>query len=314
MTISVHLISIPEQEVVSSRVVFLPENGGEFGRGPLCDISLPDQTKRISRVHGHIKRSDKGYVIVDSSNNGSQLNERKLMSGKEYPLNDGDILKVENYTMLISTLDTAPNQTVSQPQDTHTDPSFSLDLEEDELDFLDNEISPISKPEPAHFSTDNVFNSDPFSMDPFEDLDPQEVVNNIEPNETPQAINSQPPVSMEYLPVSSEATAEVSASIEQLLQLTKENNQFLQNPNLQQQKLFEALEQTVDQFLTELAPTLLEKQFSDYMSHRLFSNKDKQYWRIYRKHFKHRQESGEYRRQFKAMFMENMQKQNEGKP
>ncbi len=313
MTISVHLISIPEQEVVASRVVFLPENGGEFGRGPLCDISLPDQSKRISRVHGHIKRSEQGYVIIDSSNNGSQLNERKLISGKEYPLNDGDILKVENYTMLISTLDTASNKAEAKPLEANTDSSFSLDLEEGELDFLDNEISPISEPNVAQFSKENVFNSDPFSMDPFEDLDAQALVNNMEPDEDPQVISNQAAVSMEYLPVNSETNTEVSASLEQLLQLARENSQLLQNPNLQQKKLFDALEQTVDQFLTELAPTILEKQFNDYMSHGLFSSKDKQYWRIYRKHFAHRQENGEYRRQFKAMFMENMQKQNEGK-
>jgi predicted component of type VI protein secretion system len=75
--------------------------------------------------------------------------------------------------------------------------------------------------------------------------------------------------------------------------------------------LFDALDKTLDQFLNEFAPNQLENQFSEFVSGGFFSSKDKKYWKIYRKHFQHRQDNGDFRRQFKAMFMENMQKQSE---
>ena len=40
MSISVHMISVPAEEVVSSRVTYLPESGGSLGRSPSCDIAL----------------------------------------------------------------------------------------------------------------------------------------------------------------------------------------------------------------------------------------------------------------------------------
>jgi len=312
MTISVHLISIPDQEVVASRVIYLPEHGGEFGRAPSCDIPLPDQTKRISRVHGQISLTDDGYTITDSSNNGSSLNERKLVKGKAYPLSDGDIVKIEHYTMLISTLVSSNQKQSPNPSEaTMSEQPFSLDLNDDGLDFLEEVASAVQADKPSPFSKDNVLNDDPFAIDPFEDLNEEQVAPNVEVDEVQPLTSRAKPNDLEYLPANSEQDSRVAASIEQLLVLTKENQHALQNPQLQQKQLFDALEKTVDQFLADFAPTVLEKQFNEYLAGGLFSNKQKKYWRIYRKHYQHRQESGDFRRQFKALFMENMQKQNE---
>ncbi|EDK28089.1 hypothetical protein VSWAT3_24164 [Vibrionales bacterium SWAT-3] len=113
------------------------------------------------------------------------------------------------------------------------------------------------------------------------------------------------------MPVNIENNTRIEESIDKLITLTEKNQQYLQNPQLQQKALFDALEQTVDQFLNEFAPKQLESQFSEYVSSGIFSSKDKKYWKIYRKHFQHRQDNGDFRRQFKALFMENMQKQSE---
>ena len=91
MTISIHLISVPSDEVVTSRVVYLPKTGGEFGRATSCDISLPDQSKRISRVHGSIRLTDNGYSVKSTGQNSAVLNDKSMAKGKEYPLSDGDI-------------------------------------------------------------------------------------------------------------------------------------------------------------------------------------------------------------------------------
>ena len=94
MSISVHMISVPAEEVVSSRVTYLPESGGSLGRSPSCDIALPDQTKWISRTHCQLYPTDRGYVIKDISNNGVSLNDKSLAKEKEYVITDGDIIKL----------------------------------------------------------------------------------------------------------------------------------------------------------------------------------------------------------------------------
>ena len=142
MTISIHLISVPSDEVVTSRVIYLPEAGGEFGRSASCDISLPDQSKRISRVHGSIRRTEVGYSVKSTGQNAASLNDKAMVRDKDYPLNDGDILKVESYTMLVSTL-----VSTKVPQDQDEEDSamfsepFSLQIDNDDTDFLDESNS-----------------------------------------------------------------------------------------------------------------------------------------------------------------------------
>ncbi len=319
MTISIHLVSVPAEEVLPSRVVYLPEEGGTIGRSPSCNIVLPDQSNRISRLHGEIVLQKNNYFVKDNSNNGISLNGQKLVKDRAYPLNDGDILKVEGYTMLISTLNSNKNQPVENI-DNETDPfnnNFSLELSDD-LDFLEegpepniiNENNDIS----SQFSSENVLSDDPFSADPFEDLEPEKVIPNREEHhfDSFDAAADQTQ-EVKFFPASADQNGHLNASIDKLLQLTEKNQQYLQNPQLQHEALFSALESTVEQFLNEFSPTNLENQFSEYIPSGMFVNKEKKYWRIYHKHFQHRLDNGDYRRQFKALFMENIQNQGEDK-
>lgn len=312
MSISVHMISVPAEEVVSSRVSYLPESGGSLGRSPSCDIALPDQTKWISRTHCQLYPTNRGYVIKDISNNGVSLNDKSLAKEKEYVITDGDIIKLGGYTLLVSLLSEPKVDTTNSKQDDTFIEPFNLKLDDSDTDFLDEtpEVTSIKKTSP--FSSKNVLSDDPFSSDPFEDLDDGQVVPNIEVDEIAQSdTNTLSSAELEYLPVNVENNTRIEESIDKLITLTEKNQQYLQNPQLQQKALFDALEQTVDQFLNEFAPKQLESQFSEYVSSGIFSNKDKKYWKIYRKHFQHRQDNGDFRRQFKALFMENMQKQSE---
>ncbi|NOI58851.1 FHA domain-containing protein [Vibrio coralliilyticus] len=312
MTISIHLISVPSDEVVTSRVVYLPKTGGEFGRATSCDISLPDQSKRISRVHGSIRLTDSGYCVKSTGQNNAVLNDKTMAKGKEYPLNDGDILKVENYTMLVSTLVTSEQASAEEKDDDLFSEPFSLQLENDEIDFLEEDKAPVESKKSNHFSQDNILSDDPFAADPFEDLDADTIAKHVEVDDIDaNAKVIQDPEDSEFLPVQSKADTPIESSLEKLLSMTEKNQKYLRNPTLHHEALFDALEKTVDQFLNEFAPSQLERQFSDYISGGMFSSKEKKYWRIYRKHFQHRQENGDFRRQFKALFMENMQKQRE---
>ncbi|MCG9626262.1 FHA domain-containing protein [Vibrio mediterranei] len=308
MNVSVHLISVPTEEVVTSRVVYLPEPGGNFGRAPTCDICLPDQSKRISRLHGEVRLADHGYVIINSGKNQTQLNDKPMHKDREYPLNDGDIIKVENYTMLISTLVSSSSDRVEEPIKNIFAHPFELNLDDDETEFLEQSETQIEQQTSNSFSHKNILSDDPFSSDPFEELD-SEMAQHVEIDEIDHQVFS-PKSNLQYLHVDTPHNTLLEASIEKLLTISEKNQQYLQNPMMQHEALFDALEKTVDQFLNEFAPTTLESQFSEYIS-TVFSNKEKKFWNIYRKHFKHRRQNGDFHRQFKAMFMENMQKQRE---
>lgn len=311
MTVSVHLISVPTEEVITSRVVYLPEYGGIFGRAPACDICLPDQNKRISRSHGEVRLTDRGYVIINRGQNQTQLNDKPMNKDKEYPLNDGDIIKVENYTMLVSTLVSSSSESAAEPIDDVFAQPFELNLNDDEMEFLEQGDAPVEKQASSSFSLKGVLSNDPFTSDPFEDIDSDEVVQHVELDEEEQPQIFSPKSELQYLSVDTPQDTQLEASIEKLLIINEKNQQYLKNPMMQHEVLFDALEKTVNQFLNEFAPTELETQFSEYISGGLFSNKEKKYWNIYRKHFIHRQQNGDFRRQFKALFMENMQKQRE---
>ena len=108
---------------------------------------------------------------------------------KEYVLNDGDILKVEGYTLLISTL-TVPTSEPALPQ---TEPPLfteTLDLKfaHDDIDFLEPAIAgaTLLKSEDNSQQADTsssatmqtgfspqhrILSDDPFASDPFADLD-----------------------------------------------------------------------------------------------------------------------------------------------
>ncbi|KOO13145.1 hypothetical protein AKJ18_20475 [Vibrio xuii] len=310
MAISIHLISVPTEEVVTSRVVYFPESGGTIGRAPDCDISLSDQSKRISRLHGEVRLTDQGYVYISRGPNSATLNDKALNQDKEYPLNDGDILKIENYTMLVSTLVSSTNVAPEAEIDDPLLKPFELDLNDD-TDFLEQESVPEPVKQASSFSHKNILSDDPFAADPFEDIDSEDIAQHVEVDEIPHAETYKQSSDLEFLPLDTPNNSHLEASIEKLLIQSEKNQQYLQNPMLHHDALFDALEKTVDQFLNEFAPQELESQFSEYISGGLFSNKDKRYWKIYRKHFQHRQQNGDFRRQFKALFMENMQKQRE---
>ena len=63
---------------------------------------------------------------------------------------------------------------------------------------------------------------------------------------------------------------------------------------------------TLTTFINEFAPEHLEDVFDDFGTP-FFVQKEKQYWRSYRKSFGRRLDKGEYHRLFKALLLENMQ-------
>ncbi len=73
-----------------------------LGRGDENDLVLPDPDKTISKRHCAIEDQDGGIVVVDLSTNGTFLNYDKVPLGRvPTPLNDGDILTMGPYELLV---------------------------------------------------------------------------------------------------------------------------------------------------------------------------------------------------------------------
>ncbi|GGE53898.1 type VI secretion system-associated FHA domain protein TagH [Actibacterium pelagium] len=86
----------------------LKMRGGSLtvGRGPTNDLVLPDPDRTLSKNHFVIEDHNGNVMIVDLSTNGTFLNYSKIPLGKTpTPLNNGDILSVGGYEMVVEILD-----------------------------------------------------------------------------------------------------------------------------------------------------------------------------------------------------------------
>jgi len=76
-----------------------------IGRGPENDVCLPDPGKVISKTHCTIEERGGDIVVIDLSSNGTYLNYGKTPLGPTpTPLNDGDILTMGSYELLVEIL------------------------------------------------------------------------------------------------------------------------------------------------------------------------------------------------------------------
>lgn len=74
-----------------------------MGRSPENDLVLPDPDRVLSKRHCMIEDHNGNVVVVDISTNGTFLNYGKVPLGPTpTPLNDGDILSVGPYELLVS--------------------------------------------------------------------------------------------------------------------------------------------------------------------------------------------------------------------
>lgn len=72
------------------------------GRGDSNDLVLPDPDQLLSRTHCVIEDHNGNVVVVDLSSNGTFLNYSKIPLGRTpTPLNNGDVLCVGNYEMVV---------------------------------------------------------------------------------------------------------------------------------------------------------------------------------------------------------------------
>ncbi|MEM9583092.1 MAG: type VI secretion system-associated FHA domain protein TagH [Pseudomonadota bacterium] len=86
------------------------------GRGEQNDLVLPDPDRVLSKRHCAIEDHNGNVVVVDFSTNGTFLNYGKLALGATpTPLNNGDILSVGPYEILVSITSVSTEDILAEP-------------------------------------------------------------------------------------------------------------------------------------------------------------------------------------------------------
>ncbi len=87
-----------------------------IGRGNENDLVLPDPDRMLSKRHCAIEDHNGNVVVVDFSTNGTFLNYGKLALGATpTPLNDGDILSLGPYELLVNIASDKPADRIADP-------------------------------------------------------------------------------------------------------------------------------------------------------------------------------------------------------
>lgn len=158
----------------NARPMMIPPGGGlSIGRGPTNDVVLPDPDKLLSKSHCVIEDHNGNVVVVDLSTNGTFLNYGKTPLGRTpTPLNNGDILSLGSYELLVEISQDLPPPIADPLGDTPVshgsavdapDPMALLDDAGPEGDFLDDLLGAPEGPKgPGQIKT----------ADPIDDLLP----------------------------------------------------------------------------------------------------------------------------------------------
>ena len=79
-------------------------HGGTIGRSSENEWILPDPERYLSGKHARVDFRAGTYVLVDTSSNGTYINGAQVPLGKyhDYPLKDGDYLRLGEYELLVS--------------------------------------------------------------------------------------------------------------------------------------------------------------------------------------------------------------------
>lgn len=81
--------------------ISLSNNGGRIGRGPNCDVRLPDRD--VSLTHAQLTLTPQEAFIEDlQSTNGTVLNGKRLTAQARAPLRDGDLIEIGGYVLTYS--------------------------------------------------------------------------------------------------------------------------------------------------------------------------------------------------------------------
>lgn len=84
--------------------------GFDFGRDQHLDWTLPDKNRVVSGKHCEVRYYDNAYWLIDTSTNGTFLNDSSKRVQSPYLLKDGDKLAIGDYIVFVSVNLNEPKQ------------------------------------------------------------------------------------------------------------------------------------------------------------------------------------------------------------
>jgi type VI secretion system FHA domain protein len=100
------LSAIPEKTLESGHIV--------IGRSPEADWMIPDPERVISKAHCRIDRTERGFMLTDTSTNGIRINDVPVGRGLPSQLSDGDVLMLGDAVIGVEVLASPPMPAVAE--------------------------------------------------------------------------------------------------------------------------------------------------------------------------------------------------------
>jgi len=339
MPITIQLTEIPANESVPNRIITLSETGGDFGSAFDCEIQLPDRSGQVAAKHGCFVAYKDKMMIHAFAGLSISIQGVPLAPGKRVEIEDGSIIGIADYIMLVSVVPNIDSEQVDNDILIKPDEKFQAyfshkSLDDDDLEdtivMIDDNDGimkgqTMTQDKTPHFAASGVFSDDPFEDDPFKDEDISFNINEQPSSEENRFAKETESIETFIAQESDDDDTDVILMNKNLIKTadkginhsndnkSQEINQLVSllesqivNNNDQQSKIFQAIDKTLTTFINEFSPEHLEDVFDDFGTP-FFVQKEKQYWRSYRKSFSRRLDKGEYHRMFKALLLENMQ-------
>ncbi len=107
MLLALSVISHQSHRLGTSSYRIFDEQGGSIGRGQNNDWVLDDPTCQLSSRHLNVRLGEGGFVVEDTSSNGTGLNGRDelLPRGQRVPIADGDRLFLGDFEILVQVVE-----------------------------------------------------------------------------------------------------------------------------------------------------------------------------------------------------------------
>lgn len=263
----------PDDVRLLSRMAIVGESGVALGGSIECDLILPavEPNQDISTVYFCVKQDKQQscYKLIIKVE-GITVNQRPQIANSSVTLNDGDVIAVHGYTLLFSNDNTIDE--AQSPAPTKTT--------EERSDFYDT-VSGVE------FDASNIF------ADLESELD--QVAEQQTQSQEDEFVDYQAYQEADVAIPSSSNTQSVEKKLDKLLEVS-------QNPWIQQKQLLMMLDGIVDEFIKEFDPDIIEDMVGPPSR---WNNKQ---WLAYKNYYQRKQREGHFKRQFKALLIECMQK------
>ncbi|MCL9781229.1 FHA domain-containing protein [Vibrio sp. S4M6] len=334
MPLSIRIISSPDGESISQWNYAFPEQGGGIGRAFGSTMQLSDANREVSGVHAVIRRSAQGYQIRDESTNGLFINglESPLGKGNQVTLNDGDVLNIGRYRLLVSCFVPALAK-AQRPSDHNMSgaPLFEDDPFKAEVDSGSSDIAlPCEDTIPYNimsFDVPGEVEGDPFRCEEKVARGERKVALDLHFNTdedmplagdifqaSPSQTGRDAFVPSENLPIEQQATKSLHSC------LNTNNESAASAPSsapptndalgarIADKRIDSAMKLALAQLLDQISPQKMEDMFENLAGNLLWSRKTR-YWEMYKRYFDLQLDSGELQAKFQAYFQEALQQQ-----